>query len=94
VRLGVPDDEIPTWFRNLAESGAATQDLAVATIDSFEPLSKAFSSCAEDDRVLRLLESEDGFEVVSPKEGQLVVVDAQTSDDGEQTLQRTSTWAY
>lgn len=99
VRLGVPDDEIPSWFRNLAESGAATHDLAIATMDSFEPLSKALSSCAEDERALRklrTLESENGFEVVSPSDDGVAVVDTKESPKkhgGERKLARTSTWA-
>lgn len=41
VRLGVPAEEIPTWFRNLAETGAYSQDVAHAT---WEPLAKVLSN--------------------------------------------------
>ncbi|KAL7580203.1 hypothetical protein ACA910_012951 [Epithemia clementina (nom. ined.)] len=44
-RLGVPDEEIPSWFRNLAESGAATQDVALATV---QPIASVLSSTFED----------------------------------------------
>ena len=40
-RLGVPNDEIPSWFRNLAESGAATQDVAMATV---QPIASVLST--------------------------------------------------
>jgi PPPDE putative peptidase domain len=41
LRLGIEEREIPSWFRNLAESGAMTQDLARATV---LPLTKVLSS--------------------------------------------------
>jgi hypothetical protein len=44
LRLGINDSEIPFWFRNLAESGAITQDLAIATV---EPLVHVLSICEE-----------------------------------------------
>jgi hypothetical protein len=28
LRLGIEEQEVPTWFRNLAEAGAASQDAA------------------------------------------------------------------
>lgn len=42
VRLGVAEQEVPEWFRNLCLAGAAAQDAAHSTI---EPISKVFSSC-------------------------------------------------
>jgi hypothetical protein len=41
VRLGIPPDQIPTWFRNLAETGAYSQDIANSTI--VEPLKRVLS---------------------------------------------------
>ncbi|KAL3944242.1 MAG: hypothetical protein SGBAC_001685 [Bacillariaceae sp.] len=37
VRLGIQDQEIPTWFRNLAEAGKNTQDAATSFTSLFEP---------------------------------------------------------
>jgi hypothetical protein len=37
VRLGIEDQEIPTWFRNLAEAGKVTQDAATSFTSLFEP---------------------------------------------------------
>lgn len=45
LRMNVPEEEIPSWFRNLAESGAMTQDLAYATV---QPLHMVMSNCEED----------------------------------------------
>jgi PPPDE putative peptidase domain len=42
VRLGIPADQIPSWFRNLAETGAYSQDIANSTI--VEPLKRVLSS--------------------------------------------------
>lgn len=47
VRLGVPKDKVPTWFRNLAETGAYSQDMANAAF--VEPLQKVLSTAAHDD---------------------------------------------
>lgn len=70
VRLGVPKEEIPTWFRNLAETGAYSQDVAHKT---WEPLAKVLSAnyetssvCGEDedeedDAVLE----KSGFEMIA-----------------------------
>lgn len=38
MRLGIKSDEIPTWFRNLAETGRNVQDVANSTI---EPVAEA-----------------------------------------------------
>jgi PPPDE putative peptidase domain len=46
VRLGVPHDQIPSWFRNLAETGAYSQDVAKAAF--VEPLQRVLSNAAHD----------------------------------------------
>jgi len=67
VRLGIPAREVPSWFHNLAESGAMTQDLARSTI---YPITSVLSLAdeADDDSILddsdETKEEEDGFEVV------------------------------
>lgn len=45
LRMNVPPEEIPSWFRNLAESGAITQDIAYATV---QPLQIVMSQCDDD----------------------------------------------
>lgn len=45
LRMNVPEEEIPSWFRNLAESGAITQDIAYATV---QPLQIVMSQCDDD----------------------------------------------
>lgn len=66
LRLGVPDEEIPTWFRNLADAGAMTQDLAASTV---EPITNVLSACDEeklaDDRLVVTEEVANGFEIVA-----------------------------
>ncbi|CAB9518916.1 DeSI-like protein [Seminavis robusta] len=66
-KLGVKDEEIPTWFRNLCESGALTQDVAMQTV---EPIQNIFSAC-EDYGDFAEKTLEDGFEVITkaPAEG-------------------------
>lgn len=97
LRLGVEDHEIPSWFRNLAESGVVTQDLAIATIDSIEPLSNVFSTCEEENKV-ELKESEDGFEIISNTNmDKFTVIDAKTSSSSILTslgVRRSMSWAY
>jgi len=65
-RLGIEDHEIPSWFRNLAESGAMTQDFARATV---LPITKVLSMNEFDEQLsnteLREDGQEDGFEVVA-----------------------------
>lgn len=97
LRLGINDDEIPSWFRNLAESGAATQDMAYATV---EPLRLVLSSCEEK------VDLDDtgeitGFEVIPKTSGKkevLLVVDAQhpgwTHDVARYEFRRTNSWTY
>ena len=37
LRLGVKDEEIPTWFMNLASAGAITREAAQKTLSAFTP---------------------------------------------------------
>jgi hypothetical protein len=46
LRLGVKEEEIPSWFRNLCVAGASTQDAANST---FEPITQVFSACGDMD---------------------------------------------
>lgn len=83
VRLGVPKEKIPTWFSNLAQTGAFSQDLATATL---EPLQRVLSiGCGDDDSMLcndnsKPLDQngEPGFEIVAQRNesntGDVVVV--------------------
>lgn len=102
LRLGIEEREIPTWFRNLAESGAMTQDLALATV---LPLANVLSnpSLDEDDEKMDEDSEEDGFEVVpAPKklrvgdnDRMLVLPSSSTVGDSfNQSFRRISTWAY
>jgi len=57
VRLGVPEEQIPSWFSNLAKTGAMSQDLANATL---EPLQRVLSTgCGEDNSLLLLADDSD-----------------------------------
>lgn len=58
LRLGVRDEEIPTWFRNLCVAGALTQDAANSTL---EPLNRVFSACDAFEEYVR----GSGFEVIT-----------------------------
>lgn len=83
VRLGVPETRIPSWFSNLAQTGAYSQDLANATL---EPFHRVLSTgCGGGDSVIEtrqicpLDEDEDtGFEIVARRNatntGDIVVV--------------------
>lgn len=64
LRLGIQGHEIPTWFRNLAESGAFTRDLALATVS---PIANVFSEDLEDkeNAIMDDMDDEQGFEIVS-----------------------------
>jgi hypothetical protein len=92
LRMGVPPEEIPSWFRNLAESGAATQDLARATV---EPLNSVLSLC-EEPGLSRRLELETaahgGVETIftSAAERRVLVVE----ESSLYGLRRNSTWTY
>lgn len=88
TRLGVAENEIPTWFRNLAETGAMTQDVANAAI--VQPLHKVLSSgcdmgsSGDDslfDRPVSPIDCESGFEIVAKRNASntkdvVVVIDA------------------
>jgi hypothetical protein len=63
LRLGVKEEDIPTWFRNLCGAGALTQDAATSTI---EPLTKVFSACDMD--TLSDYMTDTGFEVIKDDE--------------------------
>jgi hypothetical protein len=75
LRLGVTPEEIPTWFRNLATAGAATQDVAYMT---FQPITSMLSYVENDnddsydESVVQ--ESQTGFEVTFHNEGRHDVV--------------------
>lgn len=98
LRLGVDESKIPSWFGNLAESGAMTQDMAYATV---EPLRMVLSSCEEktDDPC-----DVSGFEVIprvttagkSGKKEIIVVIDALRHALAEMRNQqgRNVAWAY
>jgi hypothetical protein len=62
-RLGVQEEEVPSWFRNLADAGALTKDVALSTI---EPLQIMLSSC-DNGTAENILECEgdSGFEVIA-----------------------------
>jgi hypothetical protein len=79
LRLGVPEDDIPTWFGNLAKSGALTQDAVLATV---EPLSTALSMVYEDTATNQYVcassEPQESFETVFqgfPSQGKVIVVE-------------------
>jgi hypothetical protein len=63
IRLGVKEEEIPSWFHNLAAAGAVTQDAANSTLG---PITHAFKAC-ELDRFTQYINEtafDDGFEVI------------------------------
>jgi PPPDE putative peptidase domain len=102
LRLGVEEKEIPSYFRNLCESGALTQDVALQTV---EPIQSIFSVC-EDYGGIAEKTIEDGFEVITKVDGQglkkvVTVVDAvecnqyQCSDcPSLGGVRRTLSWTY
>ena len=108
MRLGIHKDEIPSWFMNLADAGAATQDVAYNTL---QPITSMLS-CQDDDDDDSILEagteeSQTGFEVIAKrKEGQKTameivrVVDAMemkppvTNYKGQIDVRRTLSWTY
>jgi hypothetical protein len=45
LRLGVREDEIPSWFHNLAAAGAVTQDAAHSTL---APITQAFKGYVQE----------------------------------------------
>jgi PPPDE putative peptidase domain len=101
TRLGVKEHEIPTWFRNLCESGAFTQDVAMQTV---EPIQNIFSACEDySDFAERTLEG--GFEVIAKSDGGglkdvVMVIDAvecnqyHCMDCSALGVRRTLSWTY
>jgi PPPDE putative peptidase domain len=101
IRLGVKEHEIPTWFRNLCESGALTQDVAMQTV---EPIQNIFSAC-EDYSDFAEKTLEDGFEVITKADGEgmkdvVMVIDAlecnqyHCIDCPALGVRRTLSWTY
>lgn len=102
IRLGVTPDEIPSWFRNLAETGATTQDMAIATV---QPLTSVLSAC-EDEGQQYQIDQEFGFEMIARQNAEgtksiVVVVDSRpqrrSSSQGQISLydlRRNATWTY
>lgn len=104
IRLGVPDEEIPSWFRNLAESGAMTQDLAQATM---EPITSVLSLACEDSMVgnspsharsallqhslVEATTTDQGIETIFQTSDQSRVL---VVDDYARDIRRNSTWSY
>lgn len=63
IRLGIKEEEVPNWFRNLCDAGAVTQDAAVSTI---EPLTRVFSACDMEGAFEDYLsDGGNGFEVIA-----------------------------
>jgi hypothetical protein len=82
LRLGVKDEEIPSWFRNLCIAGALTQDAAVSTI---EPLTRVFSAC-DMDGTLSEYYKDTGFEVITDgRSSDEEIVDTKDTDLDEGT---------
>ena len=108
VRLGVREEEVPSWFRNLCRAGALTQDAAVSTM---QPISQVFSACDCDnqDELPGYVENT-GFEVISTaaldgpggrRYGRRGVHGADSIDDegdsqlaSSEKFRRTSSWRY
>jgi hypothetical protein len=109
LRLGIEPEEVPSWFSNLAESGATTHDLALQTV---EPINGILSTCEDtntQEYSLYLDPCDSGFEVVAKRNDEgtkdiLVVLESKPSaswrtveNDESQPrakLKRTHTWAY
>ena len=64
LRLGVKEIEIPTWFMNIAEAGAQTED-TIASMEKamFTPIHKIMS-CNKEENKKRTEHLESGFEVI------------------------------
>lgn len=102
IRLGIEEQEIPSWFRNLCESGALTQDVALQTV---EPIQFMLSSC-EDYGSLAGKTIEDGFEIITKTDDGsgkgVMVVDPDESNNLAQCadcaplggVRQTLSWAY
>jgi len=68
VRLGVPEEDIPTWFINIAEVGAVTED-TIANIESalLSPIHKIIQGECYDEEypASSEIENNDEFEIVA-----------------------------
>jgi len=72
IRMGVEEDVVPSWFSNLAESGATTHDMALQTV---EPIKGILTSCEEETATVECLMplkpkmagDDAGFEVVAQR---------------------------
>lgn len=69
IRLGVPEDSVPSWFSNLAESGATTHDMALQTV---EPIKGILATCEEQNTAAEYTmpvshAATSGFEVVAER---------------------------
>jgi len=103
VRLGVPKEKIPSWFSNLAQTGAYSQDLANATFNAtLVPLQRVLSTgCGQDDFVLESVwedTEETGFEIIARRNATntgdvVVVVDADPNPPAP-FQHRRRTWAH
>jgi hypothetical protein len=106
IRLGIQADEVPSWFSNLAESGATTHDLALQTV---EPIQSTCEEINAKEYLLTLDPCDSGFEVVTQRNNEgtedvLVVLESKpsaswrTAEINERQpnakLRRTHTWAY
>jgi hypothetical protein len=109
LRLGIHPDEVPSWFSNLAESGATTHDLALQTV---EPIKGILTTCEESttkEYLMTLDPCDSGFEVVAKRNNEgtkdvLVVLESKPSaswrtveaneKEPSSHLRRTHTWAY
>lgn len=106
LRLGLLEEQVPSWFRNLAETGAMTQDVANAAI--VQPINKVFSGFDTRNKSGSFgrnrhshQEAESGFEVVrrrnaSNTQDVLVVLNSEPhhTEESQVTFARTTTWAY
>jgi hypothetical protein len=100
LRLGVPAEEIPSWFRNLAETGKMTTEMATATL---EPIQKVLSNGCDDnfsiydDDDTGHDDEEPGFEIIARRNANdtrdvVLVIDAEPNRPAP--FRRTTTWAY
>jgi len=92
LRLGIRQDEIPSWFMNLADAGAATQDVAVMTL---KPIKSMLSGIEDDVSIIDASREEKeeeneegsetgGFEVIANHEMDIVkVVEALEMNSGK-----------
>jgi hypothetical protein len=108
IRLGIHNDEIPSWFGNLAESGALTSDLAAATVEPFarvlsSPTAVPVKPAIEYEVARSDVGSDGGFELVAERneagtKDLVYVIDIgpthTQSEIGYPSVRRMSTWNY